>query len=186
MGTPFHIRWMIRQDINEVLHIDNQANASYPWIEDDFLKFLRERNAIGMVVEEKDKVVGFMLYQLHKGKLELMRIGVDINQKGRGIGRVMIDKLKAKLCSHRRNRVIAFVRETCLPFQLFMKHLGFEGVRVERKYFEDSGEDAFLMKYTLTGNAEPVASAVTEPVFDETPYYNPEKEEDLTNDECID
>ena len=37
--------------------------------------------------------------------------------------------------------------ETNLPAQLFFSKQGFRAVRVLRGYYEDSGEDAFLMQY---------------------------------------
>ena len=36
-----------------------------------------------------------------------------------------------------------------LPAQLFFKSLGFLAIRVLRGYYEDSGEDAFLMQYRI-------------------------------------
>ena len=54
-----------------------------------------------------------------------------------------------KLSSHRRTRITLEVRETNLPAQLFFRTQGFRAVRVLRSYYEDSGEDAFLMQYRL-------------------------------------
>lgn len=47
--TTAHIRWMIRRDMPEVLHIEESGYA-YPWGEEDFLTILRQRNCIGMVI----------------------------------------------------------------------------------------------------------------------------------------
>src|SRR5687768_6635477 len=54
-----HIRWMIRRDMPEVLSIETQC-FEFPWTEEDFLRCLRQRNCIGMVAEQGEKVVGFM------------------------------------------------------------------------------------------------------------------------------
>ena len=54
-----HIRWMIRRDMPEVLQAE-QASFEFPWTEEDFLRCLRQRNCIGMVAEQGEKVVGFM------------------------------------------------------------------------------------------------------------------------------
>src|SRR5204862_6467086 len=63
-----HIRWMIRRDMPEVLHTEQQS-FEFAWTEEDFLRCLRQRNCIGMVAEHGEKVVGFMIYELHKAKL---------------------------------------------------------------------------------------------------------------------
>ena len=61
----------------------------------------------------------------------------------------MVAKLISKLSSHRRTRITLEVRETNLAAQLFFRKQGFRAVRVLRAYYEDSGEDAFLMQYTI-------------------------------------
>src|SRR4051794_39786908 len=64
-----HIRWMIRRDMPEVLAIEH-ASFDFPWGEEEFLRVLRQRNCIGMVAEHGERVVGFMIYELHKSKLQ--------------------------------------------------------------------------------------------------------------------
>ena len=38
-----HIRWMIRRDMPEVLHTEQQS-FEFAWTEEDFLRCLRQRN----------------------------------------------------------------------------------------------------------------------------------------------
>ena len=66
-----------------------------------------------------------------------------------GVGAQMVAKLISKLSSHRRTRITLEVRETNLYAQLFFRAQGFRAVRVLRSYYDDSGEDAFLMQYQL-------------------------------------
>ena len=61
----------------------------------------------------------------------------------------MVAKLISKLSSHRRTRITLEVRETNLAAQLFFRKQGFKAMRVLRAFYEDSGEDAFLMQYRL-------------------------------------
>lgn len=58
-------RWMIRRDLQTVLDIDRDSFWE-PWGEDAFLEKLRQRNCIGMVAVQGEKIVGFMVYELHK------------------------------------------------------------------------------------------------------------------------
>ena len=143
-----HIRWMIRRDMPEVLQTE-QLSFEYAWTEEDFLRCLRQRNCIGMVAEHGEKVVGFMIYELHKSKLHVLNFAVHPTFRRQGVGQQMVAKLIGKLSSHRRTRITLAVRETNLPAQLIFKSLGFLAVRVLRGYYEDSGEDAFLMQYRL-------------------------------------
>lgn len=141
-----HIRWMIRRDMPEVLQIE-QESYDYPWSEEDFLRCLRQRNCIGMVAEHGEKVVGFMIYELHKSKLHILNFAVHANCRRKSIGNQMVQKLVSKLSSHRRNCITLEVRESNLVSQVFFRHGGFRAVRVEREFFEDTGEDAYLMQY---------------------------------------
>ncbi len=146
-----HIRWMIRRDMPEVLQIE-QESFEFAWTEEDFLRCLRQRNCIGMVAEQGEKVVGFMIYELHKAKLHILNFAVGPASRRIGIGAQMVAKLVSKLSSHRRTRITLEVRETNLQAQLFFRAQGFKAVRVLRAYYEDTGEDAFLMEYRLDGD----------------------------------
>lgn len=143
-----HIRWMIRRDMPEVLQAE-QESFEYSWTEEDFLRCLRQRNCIGIVAEQGEKVVGFMIYELHKSKLHILNFAVSPGQRRSGVGAQMVAKLISKLSSHRRTRITLEVRETNLAAQLFFRQQGFRAVRVLRAYYEDSGEDAFLMQYRI-------------------------------------
>ena len=143
-----HIRWMIRRDMPEVLQTE-QESFEFAWTEEDFLRCLRQRNCIGMVAEHGEKVVGFMIYELHKAKLHILNFAVHAAWRRLAVGSQMVQKLISKLSSHRRTRITLEVRETNLPAQLFFRKQGFKATRVLRSYFEDSGEDAFQMEYRV-------------------------------------
>ena len=143
-----HIRWMIRRDMPEVLQTE-QDSFEFAWTEEDFLRCLRQRNCIGMVAEQGEKVVGFMIYELHKAKLHILNFAVHPSHRRNGIGGQMVAKLISKLSSHRRTRITLEVRESNLAAQLFFRHEGFKAVKVLRSFYEDSGEDAYLLQYRL-------------------------------------
>ncbi len=141
-----HIRWMIRRDMEQVLGIEETA-FEFPWAEEDFVSCLRRRNCIGMVAEQGERVVGFMIYELHKTRLHLLNFAVAKDVRRRGVGQQMVDKLIGKLSSQRRTRLSLEVRETNLDAQLFFKTAGFRATSVLRDFYDDSPEDAYLMQY---------------------------------------
>ena len=143
-----HIRWMIRRDMPEVLQAE-QLSFEYAWTEEDFLRCLRQRNCIGMVAEHGEKVVGFMIYELHKNKLHILNFAVHPSARRLGIGGQMVAKLVNKLSTHRRQKISLAVRERNLTAQVFFRGHEFKATRVLRNYYEDSGEDAFQMEYRV-------------------------------------
>ena len=141
-----HIRWMIRRDMPEVLAIEADS-FEFPWLEEDFIRCLRQRNCIGMVAEHEDRVVGFMIYELNKTRIQVLNFASAADFLRRGVGTQMVSKLIGKLSAQRRTRVTLEVRETNLPAQLFFRSAGFRAVSVLREYYEDTPEDAYVMQY---------------------------------------
>jgi ribosomal-protein-alanine N-acetyltransferase len=142
-----HIRWMIRRDMERVLDIE-QGSFEFPWSEDEFVRCLRQRNCIGMVAEQGDRVLGFMIYELHKTRLHILNFAVDQSRRRQGVGVQMVQKLVSKLSSQRRTRLSLEVRETNLAAQLFFQKAGFRATAVLRSFYDDSPEDAYLMQYS--------------------------------------
>ncbi len=155
--TCVHIRWMIRRDMPAVLAIEGQS-FEFSWSEDDFIRCLRQRNCIGMVAEQDEQIVGFMIYELHKNRLHILNFAVAQESRRQGVGRSMVGKLLSKLSHERRNRIMLEVRETNLEAQLFFKGLGFRAISVLRDFYDDTVEDAYLMQYRYKATPEELAN----------------------------
>ena len=142
------IRWHTNVDMPETLQIELKC-FEYAWTEEDFRRRKRQSNCLTMVAELGDKVIGYMVYELYGSKIHLLNFAVDPEYRRLGVGGRMVAKLVRKLSSHRRNRITLAVRETNLSAQLFFKAQGFRAIKILRVYYEDSGEDAFLMQYRV-------------------------------------
>lgn len=140
------IRWMIRRDMPEVLQIETRS-FEFPWSEEDFIHCLRQRNCIGMVAECNERVVGYMIYELHKSRLHVINFAVHPQFRRRGIGVQMIGKLVNKLSHERRPRILLEVRETNYPAIKFFQRNGFLAVSLLRNFYQDTTEDAYLMQF---------------------------------------
>lgn len=143
------LRWMVRSDMPTVTEIEAASFTSPYWTEEEFLYCLRQRNCIGMVAEQGEKVVGFMVYELHKTWIDILNFAVAPHARRSGVGAQMAAKLISKLSSHRRHHITLDIRETNLPAQLFFRAQGFKAVGVSRSYYDDTGEDAFAFAYDL-------------------------------------
>ncbi len=148
--TDVSIRWMIRRDFPQVLEIEWDS-FDVAWCEEDFIKCLRQRNCIGMVAElaaNPREIVGFMIYELHKSRLEVLNFAVAREYRRQAVGRQMVERLQCKLSPQRRREIIAVVREKNLAGQLFFKVLGFRATGVLRGHFYDD-EDGYRMLYRI-------------------------------------
>ena len=146
-ATRFHVRWLLRRDMQEVLDIEQLSFLS-PWADDVFLRVLRQRNCIGMVIAHGERVVGFMVYELRKRSLHVLNFAVHPAWRRRGVGREMAKKLFSKLDSRRRIRITLDVSERSLDAQLFFRRMGYMCEAIDLGHF-DNGDDALRMVYRL-------------------------------------
>jgi len=107
-----HVRWMVRRDLAEVAEIERQSFAEC-WEDDGFREVLRRRNVIGMVADDGRRVVGYMVYELHRDRIELLRLAVAADRRREGVGERLVAKLKGRIAPFhgRRERMSIDVPE---------------------------------------------------------------------------
>jgi ribosomal-protein-alanine N-acetyltransferase len=120
-----HIRWQIRRDMPEVMAAEHLGRDG-PMAESDMLRILRERNTIGMVAEVGEEVAGYMIYELHRERIHLVRLTTHPGWRRSGVGSALIVKLKGKLCSYRRTSItLTCPEEADYAGPLFLRRHGF-------------------------------------------------------------
>jgi [ribosomal protein S18]-alanine N-acetyltransferase len=145
---PVNIRWMIRRDMVAVLNIE-WLSFFQPWAEEDFRDCLSQHNCAGMVAETNERIVGFMVYELHKSKLHVLNFAVDPEFRRQGVGSQMAANLVGKLSQQRRREIVLEVRESNLDAQRFFSSQSFRAVKVLHGLFMDTNEDAYVMRFSL-------------------------------------
>ena len=138
------IRWLIRRDMQDVLRVEQQCYA-HPWDEQEFLQHLRQRNVIGMVCEDGPSIVGYMLYELHKGRLNVLKMAVEQSSRRCGIGTAMIARLRDRLSMQRRKYIDVSVSDDNLIAQKFLSSCGLVA---------SPNGDWIDFRYTLKNEAE--------------------------------
>lgn len=139
-----NVRWMIRRDLPEVLDIE-QASFPHPWDEETFVECLRQRNCIGMVAEHKDRVVGYMVYEMHKNRLHVLNLAVSTESRRQGVGTAMVAKLISKLRETRQS-IFAEVSEWNDAGIYFLRDCGFWCTAISHGHY-DNGEDAYVFRF---------------------------------------
>jgi len=150
--VAYLIRWMIRRDVKECVAIE-RCSFPVPWSEDEFIRTLRRRNCIGMVAEVDDLVVGYMVYDLQAGSIEVINLAVHPAYRLAGVGTAMLDKVKSKLTFQRRRRVVCRVCEDNLPAHLWLRKNGFRAIGVDRAFYDQSSGcpdgDAYRFEFAV-------------------------------------
>lgn len=107
-----HVRWMILRDMPAVAEIERQSFAEC-WGERGLREVLRGRNVIGMVADDGGRVVGYMVYELHRHRIELLRLAVAADRRREGVGERLVAKVKGRIAPFhgRRERMSIDVPE---------------------------------------------------------------------------
>jgi [ribosomal protein S18]-alanine N-acetyltransferase len=145
------VRWMIRRDMPEMLATERKCFGDQAWPAEMFLHHLRQRNCIGMVAEvtETHQILGYSLYLVRKGALEIINLAVNPQHHRQGIGTAMMESLKSNLGLHRRRyQLSAWVGDANLGAHLFFRSQGFAAAQIDRGYYSD-GQDAYEFLYDL-------------------------------------
>ncbi len=112
------IRWIMRCDLQEVLAIE-AASFEFPWSEDDFIHCLRQRNCFGIIAEYDGRVIGFVIYDLYKNRINVLNFATAPEMRRRGVGTQMFEKILARLLPNEKKGILFLVRETndsAVPF----------------------------------------------------------------------
>lgn len=96
--------------------------------------------------QENDEVLAFSIFRLVMDEAELMQVAVAPKARCKKIGYKLLDFAIERLAAEGIQRVVLEVRETNLPAQALYKSLGFTQCGCVRGYYQDSGEDAWIME----------------------------------------
>jgi ribosomal-protein-alanine N-acetyltransferase len=143
----YYVRWMIRNDLAQVMDIETACFAE-PWDKEDFRSQLRCRDVIGVVVSDCEySIYAYAIYWLRRRSIEILNLAVDPALQRMGIGTQLIARLKSKLSRDRRVRLIADVAETNLDAQLFFAQHAFGCTEILRKRF--ATRDAYRFEFDV-------------------------------------
>ncbi len=138
-----HLRWIISRDLPAVLPI-SEASFTEAWSGADFERALGFRNVIGFVATWGDIIVGYVVYELHRDRVNILNLAVSPTARRCGVGSALLAKLRYKVCSHRRESLTARVEETNLAGLCFFRSAGLRAVSV--------AGDEILMAYRPTAD----------------------------------
>ena len=142
------IRWLIRNDFERVLELENQ-NFEFPWSEEDLLSCLKVPRVIGVVISHQstNQVIGYMVYELNKDHVVILNLAVESDFQRRNVGSQLLKRLMEKLSFSKRSRMTVTVRESNLPAQMFFSAHDFRATSILKKSYEENDEDAYVMQY---------------------------------------
>jgi len=152
---PVNVRWMIRDDMPEVMEIENFC-FTLPWSENEYISVLRQSNCRGKVAQTgRGEVVGLLVYLIERNSLVVLNLAVHPDYWRRGVATQLLASVVGKLAHHRQRHLKIEVRERNLTAQLFLRSCGLKAVRITHRAYEDNDEDCITFQYELPECDEP-------------------------------
>lgn len=138
------VREMLAEDLEQVMEIEKDL-FSVPWTKEGFLTFLLRENSMFLVVEEKEKILGYcgLLMVLDEG--DITNVAVRRDRQKEGIGGFLMDSL-IRLASEQGISVIHLeVRAGNQSAIRLYERCGFVRDGLRKGYYSEPVEDAVLM-----------------------------------------
>ena len=151
-GDSVRFRPMTTADLDEVMGIE-RTSFRFPWSTGFFLQELQVACARSILAEIDGRIVGYVLFWLLPGAVDIHNIAVHVNFRRRGIARALLSKVVTEAERQTNLRVILEVRRSNLPAQKLYESMGFATTSIRKGYYSDYGEDALAMSLELAPKA---------------------------------
>jgi len=161
--TKLKIDTMEMADLDDVMEIEN-ASFSLPWSRWMFERELMDRkHSQFLVARSGDEIAGYIGFWLVLEEVHIVTIAVRSDYRRRGIGSIlMLEALNAAMRLG-AERATLEVRVTNLPAQGLYRKLGFITVSIRKRFYSDTGEDAYVMwLYNLKSKIREIRKQVQE------------------------
>lgn len=143
-----------RDDIPSVLKAET-LSFSDPWTEGMLLSSLENGIELTLLTDEDGATVGYSVLDLRaEGEAELHRIAVLPSHRGKGLSRLLMDKMIADAKNKRADGIFLEVRSKNAPAVGLYEKYGFVRLGTRRSYYKSPADDALIMKLTLCADAE--------------------------------
>lgn len=137
------VRDMARDDIKRIAELEKICFRS-PWSENSLRAELKNKVAHYRVIECCNAVIAYAGMWVLFEEAHITNVAVEPLSRGKGLGKaIMLDMMKTA-ASLKANSMTLEVRETNIVAQTLYFSLGFKNAGRRKKYYTDTGEDAFI------------------------------------------
>jgi ribosomal-protein-alanine N-acetyltransferase len=147
-GATVRFRPMTTADLDEVMAIE-RTSFRFPWSAGFFLQELQVACARSILAEIDGRIVGYTLFWMLPGAVDIHNIAVHVDFRRRGIARLLLRQVVDQAKRQADLRVMLEVRRSNIQAQRLYESFGFVMTGVRKGYYSDDGEDAFAMTLEL-------------------------------------
>ncbi|MTD42896.1 ribosomal-protein-alanine N-acetyltransferase [Conexibacter sp. W3-3-2] len=160
-STRFRIQRLRYQDLPQVIAIERRAFPA-PWSLAMFVLELSKTAGVCLGAwRSEEALAGYCICSRYDTIWHIMNISVDPVLHRRGVATAMLDDLFTRLPDPEAQFTLE-VRQSNLPAIALYERYGFLIAGVRKRYYQDNGEDAYIMwrtAATLEGRLDDVPNA---------------------------
>ena len=147
-AAKYEIDAICFEDLDEILAIENVSFPS-PWPKRIFEREIEAKNSYKRVIRFSGAVIAYMVTWTIHDEVHILNIAVHPDFRKIGIGEMLLlDCLNYSKGNGMKYAILEVRTSNIAAIKLYEK-IGFKTMRVRKKYYSDTGEDAFVMMYEL-------------------------------------
>ena len=138
-------------DVEEVLAIENDA-FPFPWTRGNFLDSLASAYPAWVLRGADQRLTGYFLLMSAVDELHILNITVRPDLQGKGIGRLLLNKVMALARETKMQSILLEVRPSNVHALAVYLHAGFVQIGMRKNYYPngtEKREDAIVMRLPL-------------------------------------
>lgn len=143
-APKFEIDLITPADLDGIVSIENVSFPS-PWPRRVFEREIKSGTSYNRVMRMSGIVVGYIVTWTIYDEVHILNVAVHPEFRQAGLGEKLMRDCIAESAEKGLKYAILEVRITNTGAQKLYEKLGFKTIQVRRKYYSDTGEDAYVM-----------------------------------------
>jgi len=141
------------EDLDEIVAIENVSYPS-PWPKQIFEREIEAQNSYKRIIRFSGSVVAYIVTWTIHDEVHILNIAVHPDFRKIGLGEMLLRDCLGFSSERGLKLAVLEVRTSNSGAIKLYEKIGFRTLRVRKKYYSDTGEDAYVMLYELESEKE--------------------------------
>ncbi len=141
------------EDLDEIVAIENVSYPS-PWPKQIFEREIEAQNSYKRIIRFSGCVVAYIVTWTVHDEVHILNIAVHPDFRKIGLGEMLLRDCLGFSSDRGLKLAVLEVRTSNNSAIKLYEKIGFKTLRVRKKYYSDTGEDAYVMLYELESEKE--------------------------------
>jgi len=152
-AASYEIESIGPEDLDEIVAIENVSYPS-PWPKQIFEREIEAQNSYKRIIRFSGSVVAYIVTWTVHDEVHILNIAVHPDFRKIGLGEMLLRDCLGFSAERGLKLAVLEVRTSNNSAIKLYEKIGFKALRVRKKYYSDTGEDAYVMLYELESEKE--------------------------------